>query len=89
MIVSVCVASGASPEAVNTGSEVRLPGSPGPKVSTTAGAPPSICTVATPQTLHFTPIQLTAAPVKLKVAVAVAWLEARIAPPLKVPVSGP
>jgi hypothetical protein len=54
-----------------------------------AGRPPSTDTSTTPQTLHLTPIHLTEVPVKLNVAVAAAELDARMAPPLKVPVSAP
>ena len=56
---------------------------------TVVGAPPSMDTVAIPQTLHLTPIQLTAVPVKLKIALDAATLEATMLPPLKVPVSAP
>jgi hypothetical protein len=68
---------------------VRLGTLAGLAVSTMVGAPPSIDTVAIPQPLHLTPIHVTAVPVKLNVAVALASLEAKIVPPLKVPVSGP
>jgi hypothetical protein len=53
------------------------------------GTPPSMDTVAMPQTLHLTPIQLTAVPVKVNVAMAAVCLEATMVPPLKVPVSAP
>src|SRR5258706_268287 len=46
-------------------------------------------TAAIPQTLHLTPIQLTAVPVKLNIAVDAMTLEATMPPPLKVPVSAP
>jgi hypothetical protein len=61
----------------------------GPKVFTVVGTPPSMDTVAMPQTLHLTPIQLTAVPVKVNVAMAAVCLEATMVPPLKVPVSAP
>jgi len=51
--------------------------------------PPSTDTAAMPQTLHLTPIQLTAVPVKLNIAVEATILEATMLPPLKVPVSAP
>jgi len=46
-------------------------------------------TAAIPQTLHLTPIQLTAVPVKLNIAEDAATLEATMLTPLKVPVSAP
>ena len=48
VITSVGVTSGARPEAENTGSEVRLPGAAELPVSTRAGTPPSMDTVAMP-----------------------------------------
>src|SRR6266513_6063499 len=53
------------------------------------GAPPSMDTAATPQTLHLTPIQLTAVPVKRNIAVEATVLAATMVPPLKVPDSEP
>jgi hypothetical protein len=41
----------------------------GPAVSTVLATPPSIDTLAIPQMLHLSPIQLTAVPVKVNVAV--------------------
>ena len=79
----------ARPEAENTDSEVRLPGALGPAVFTVVGTPPSMDTRAMPQTLHLTPIQLTAVPVKLNIAVDAITLEATMVPPLKLPVSAP
>src|SRR5947209_230263 len=46
-------------------------------------------TVAIPQMLHFRPIQLTAVPLKVKLAVAPAMSELPAAPPLKVATSAP
>src|SRR5882724_12884749 len=46
-------------------------------------------TLAIPQLSHLTPIQLTAVPVKLNVAVDPMTLEAAIVPPLKIPVPEP
>src|SRR5688572_7255794 len=87
-IVIMC-SPGARPETENTTSDVRLPGAAGPAVSTVVGAPPSMDTVAIPQTLHLTPTQLSAVPVKLNVAVEPAVLECKIRSPLNVPVPGP
>src|SRR5439155_952675 len=46
-------------------------------------------TVAIPQMLHFRPIQLTAVPLKVKLAVAPAMSELPAAPPLKAATSAP
>src|SRR6267154_2520795 len=67
---------------------VRLPAGPA-VVSTDVGEPPSMDTLAIPQLSHLTPIQLTAVPVKLNVAVDPVTLEATMVPPLKVPVPEP
>src|SRR5688500_10754018 len=79
------------PEAVNTGSDASpgLPGAARPAVSIKLAAPPSMETVAMPQTLHRRPIQLTAVPVKVSVAVAPGTFELLAAPPLKTATSGP
>src|SRR5258708_32639230 len=80
-----------SPEAVNTASDVSpgVPGAAGPAVSTEVAAPPSMDTVAIPQTLHLRPIQLTAVPVKLRVTVAPDTSELPAVPPLKAATSDP
>src|SRR5258708_11341718 len=80
-----------SPEAVNTASDVSpgLQGAAGPGVSTEVAAPPSMETVAIPQTLHLRPIQVTAVPVNVNVAVAPVTSELPAVPPLKAATSGP
>src|SRR5437899_1074844 len=90
-VITKVGAPAARPETVNTGSEASpgLPTAPGPAVSTEVAAPPSMDTVAIPQMLHLRPIQLTAVPVKVKVAVAPAMSELPAAPPLKVATSAP
>src|SRR5258708_18137261 len=80
-----------SPEAVNTASDVSpgLQGAAGPGVSTEVAAPPSMETVAIPQTLHLRPIQVTAVPVNVNMAVAPVTSELPAVPPLKAATSGP
>ena len=46
-------------------------------------------TLAIPQMLHLSPIQLTAVPLKVNVAVAPATFEVTAMPPLKAAISGP
>jgi hypothetical protein len=89
VITMVSGTPAARPEAENTTSELKLPGVPGPAVFTVIGTPPSMATVANPQASHLTPIQLTAVPVKLSVAVEAWTLDAAMVPPLNVPVSAP
>src|SRR5262245_37379803 len=74
---------GARPDAENTGSGASASVPLGPAVSTVAGVPPSMDTVAIPQPLQRVPIQVTAVPVKAKVADAPGSFDARIVPPLK------
>src|SRR5437899_2284536 len=76
---------------VNTGSDVSpgLPGAAAPAVSTEVAVPPSMETVAIPQMLHFSPIQLTFVPVKENVAVAPATFEVSALPPLNVAILEP
>ncbi len=58
-------------------------------MSTEVAAPPSMDTVAIPQTLHLRPIQLTPVPEKLNVAVAPAISELPAVPLLKAAISAP
>src|SRR5437899_7382505 len=76
---------------VNTTSEVSpgVLGAAGPAVSTVVAAPPSMETVAIPQTLHLSPIQLTPVSVKGNVAVAPATFEPTAAPTLNVAILRP
>src|SRR5438477_12164299 len=76
----------ARPEAENTDSEARLPGALGPAVFTVVGTPPSMDTRAMPETLHLTPIQLTAVPVEVNMAVDAITLESTMVTPLQQPV---
>jgi hypothetical protein len=90
VITSLCVPD-ERPEAVNTTPELSpgLPGAAALAVSTDVAAPPSIETVAIPQTLHLRPIHVIDRPANVNVAVAPVTSELPADPPLNAATSAP